>query len=415
MTRRLNFLFPLILLFAACGDSTGEGEEDAGGEVDSCDVRISPGADIQTTVQTLLIETPANSTLCFEAGTFEFTDTLTLSTAGITLTGTDDLTTVFDFSGQNGGGNSIRVQDSADGFTIENLELVNVVGDGIRVDGASDVTFRNLFMHFTAGAVTENAAYAIYPVGCTNVLVEGCEVVGVSDAGIYVGQSDNIIVRNNEVHENVAGIEIENSHDAEVYNNNIYDNAGGILIFNLPGLPIKDGARTRVYDNIVDNNNHENFATVGTMVSQVPSGTGIMVMAADNTELHGNTITHNDSAGMLLISYNTFQMLIGEGANDDEYDTWLETTWVHDNTFSDNGAAPRSALELVEVVPLEDILWDGFMDPDKDNSDAALSLCIRDNGDATFRNMDVVGGFLEQTTDSGPHDCAHDPLEPVEL
>jgi len=39
------------------------------------------------------------------------------------------------------------------------------------------------------------------------------------------------------------------------------DNSGGILIFNLPGLPKADGARTRIYNNEIIANNHENFAT----------------------------------------------------------------------------------------------------------------------------------------------------------
>ena len=41
--------------------------------------------------------------------------------------------------------------------------------------------------------------------------IEHCIAIGASDAGIYVGQSNNIIVRNCEVFQNVAGIEIENS------------------------------------------------------------------------------------------------------------------------------------------------------------------------------------------------------------
>ena len=69
---------------------------------------------------------------------------------------------------------------------------------------------------------------------------------GASDAGIYVGQSRNIVVRRNQVEFNVAGIEIENSTDADVYDNMATNNTGGILVFNLPGPPVQDGRRTRV-------------------------------------------------------------------------------------------------------------------------------------------------------------------------
>ena len=51
-------------------------------------------------------------------------------------------------------------------------------------------------------------------------MIEHCIAIGASDAGIYVGQSNNIIVRNCEAFQNVAGIEIENSIKADVHSNN---------------------------------------------------------------------------------------------------------------------------------------------------------------------------------------------------
>src|SRR6185369_12957100 len=83
---------------------------------------------------------------------------------------------------------------------------------------------------------------------------------GASDAGIYVGQSTQIVLRDNRAEMNVAGIEIENSTYADVYNNTATNNTGGILVFNLPGLPVKDGRKTRVYSNHIHDNNTDNFA-----------------------------------------------------------------------------------------------------------------------------------------------------------
>ena len=57
--------------------------------------------------------------------------------------------------------------------------------------------------------------------------------IGASDAGIYVGQSANVVVRRNRAEWNVAGIEIENTVDAHVYENVATNNTGGILVFNL--------------------------------------------------------------------------------------------------------------------------------------------------------------------------------------
>ena len=105
-----------------------------------------------------------------------------------------------------------------------------------------------------AGPKTTNGAYGIYPVKSKNVLIEDSASIGASDAGIYVGQSQNVIVRRNRAEKNVAGIEIENTINADVYENTATGNTGGILVFNMPNLP-QPGQSTRVFNNkSIDNN-----------------------------------------------------------------------------------------------------------------------------------------------------------------
>ena len=87
------------------------------------------------------------------------------------------------------------------------------------------------------------------------VLVEYCSVTGISDAGIYIGQSKDIVVRNNVTYGNVTGIEIENSVNALVENNEVYDNAGGILVFLLPNNPSKVSLNCRIVNNYIYKNN----------------------------------------------------------------------------------------------------------------------------------------------------------------
>ena len=77
--------------------------------------------------------------------------------------------------------------------------------------------------------------------------------------GIYVGQSDTIVVRNNVVTNNVSGIEIENSFNADVTGNDSNDNTVGFLVFDLPNLPQVGGHNVRVYANQFGDNNHPNF------------------------------------------------------------------------------------------------------------------------------------------------------------
>ncbi len=187
------------------------------------------------------------------------------------------------------------VQASGNDLLITGLTLRNYKGNGIAVSKARGVVLRDLVVQATG-------LYGLYPVECIGVLVESCTVSGMCDAGVYVGSSREIVVRNNEVFHNVAGIEIENCVDAVVTNNSAHHNSTGILVFVLPNNPSKTGSDTRVVGNRAWANNHENFGKPGTTVANLPNGVGILVMAADRTDVTQNWIAENDSYGIVVVS-----------------------------------------------------------------------------------------------------------------
>jgi parallel beta-helix repeat protein len=161
-------------------------------------------------------------------------------------------------------------------------------------------------------------------------------------------------VRNNEVFGNVTGIEIENSTNADVYDNHVHDNTGGILVFLLPNNPSKVGYNTRVYNNLVENNNLPNFGDPDSTVGKVPPGTGIMIMTADNTEVFNNTIRGNQSFGVALTSlYSLFD-------RDTVFDLGPlpENNWIHDNTYENNGYDPQGMVKEIGLGGA-DIMWTG--------------------------------------------------------
>src|SRR5690606_21882498 len=123
----------------------------------------------------------------------------------------------------------------------------------------------------------------------TNTLIEGSVAIAASDAGIYVGQSHNVIVRDSRAEYNVAGIEIENTQGADVYDNIATNNTGGILVCIMPNLP-QPGFGTRVFNNKVYDNNTDNFAAKGTAVASVPAGSGVVINSNDKVEIFGNQI-----------------------------------------------------------------------------------------------------------------------------
>lgn len=392
--------------------------DDAGGEPFSpdCTTLLAPGggaAENFATLQNALLDASEGDVICFSDGTYALDEELTLAVANVELRGQSTASTIFDFAGQTAGANGISA--TSDNVTFADFTVRNTPGDGVRVTGADGVTFRNLNITWSGGSDANNGAYGIYPVQCQNVLVEGSTVSYASDAGIYVGQSQNVIVRNNVAFGNVAGIEIENTTGADVHDNHAYENTGGLLIFDLPGPPIQGGKRNKVHNNLIENNNEPNFAAAGNIVGLVPTGTGVLVMASDENEISNNTITGNQSIGIAIASYQTTGQ---DYTFNPDFDPFAEGNWVHANTLANNGTIPSGFVALVAaeggITTIEPLAWDGVADPTKDDPDGALVNCFSENTDdgepAAFRNFNTAEGFANQSTDIGDNACEHTPL-----
>jgi parallel beta-helix repeat protein len=368
--------------------ASGDAGVDAGERscAEGCDLCVDPSEDDQAALQTAFVQVQSGQTVCLGAGTFDLDTQLDLAANGIIVRGAGMAKTRLDFGRQLLGGNAIAV--TGDDTTLEAFTIWHAAGDGIRATDVDGFTVRDVAVLWPEAAES-NPGYGIYPVGSTRVLIERCEVCCASDTGIYVGQSSRILVRDNDVHDNVAGIEIENSTDAEVVGNHAHDNAAGILTFNLPELPVQGGARAKVHDNLIENNNHENFAAAGNVVASVPAGTGVLVLATDDNEIHDNQIRGNETVGVLITSY--IEALLG-AFHDPAYDRYPQRNWVHDNTFTDNGASPHDVIMEIfpDVVPGPDIGWDGCLPPDMEEADPTFANCVSGNGAARYVNVSFI-------------------------
>ncbi len=262
---------------------------------------IAPGEGAQERLQEALILAEPGDEIVLEAGRFTLTDGLSLDVDGVTVRGQGMDQSILDFSGQVDAGEGLLV--TSDNVVLREFGVEDSKGDGIKSKGADNIVYYKVRVEWTRGPHPENGAYAIYPVESTNVLVDSVTTIGSSDAGIYVGQSENIIVRNSVAKYNVAGIEIENSYGADVYNNLAVNNTGGILVFDLPDIPKQGGRDVRVFNNIVVDNNTPNFAPEGNIVSEVPTGMGVMVMSHYNVEVFKNVFAENATGNVLVIAY----------------------------------------------------------------------------------------------------------------
>lgn len=410
----------MLLALAGCGDNSGpQCPADAG----RC-IYISPGPDGYEQIQTALIDARPGDHILIRRGVYNLRLGLSLLVDGVTIRGEGMSETVLSFAGQLDGAQGLLV--TGDDFTIEDLAIEDTAGDALKIEGTTGVTIRRVRAEWTGGASTDNGAYGLYPVLCEDVLIEGSEARGASDAGIYVGQSRNIIVTGSRATENVAGIEIENSFDADVFDNVATNNTGGVLIFNLPGLSVKNGARTRVFDNVIVGNNHPNFAPVGNIVGKVPQGTGIAMIAAHNVEVFGNRIADNQTSNAAVISYQTTLLSF----DDAEYVPDSDTVYFHDNEFGDGGTLPSGelgfllvqALATVQDAPIvvPDVVFDGYIAADKSGDGGQtflpeFNICIDEAGDTSFANLDVPDEFAAVSSDLAPHACSHPRLGEVQL
>jgi parallel beta-helix repeat protein len=349
------------------------------------------------------------------AGTFSFDRSLIMNTDGVTIRGQGMDASILSFKGQLAGAEGLSV--SASDFTIEDLAIEDAIGDALKVNEGSNIIIRRIRTEWTNGPDVNNGAYGIYPVQTTNVLIEDNVAIAASDAGIYVGQSEQIIVRGNRAEYNVAGIEVENSVGADVYNNVAVANTGGILVFNMPGIP-KRGYGTRVFDNDVSNNNTANFAAAGTAVSGVPAGSGIMVNSNDNVEIFNNRMSGNDTANIVISSYFSANYA-GQREVAAEFDPYPELIYIYDNEMSGSGSQPGMdyLVKLRDAIfgpegAFPDIIWDGVIDPNK--PEGREVICV-DNGDAKLLSIDASNEFANPTVDMTPYQCQIEKLTPIEL
>jgi parallel beta-helix repeat protein len=343
-------------------------------------VHVSAEGDFAENLQLALIEAEPGQTIVMPEGTFGFTTGLSLDVDDVTLAGAGQGKTILDFAGQTGAGEGLLV--TADDVVLTDFGIRDTKGDGIKSKDSDRITYQYLTVEWSGEPDETNGAYGIYPVESTDVLVQNCTVRGASDAGIYVGQSQNIIVRDSVAEYNVAGIEIENSSYADVYGNIARHNAGGILVFDLPDLPVMGGHSTRVYDNDIVENNTANFAPVGNIVAGVPSGTGLIVMANSDVYVTGNRFKDNRSVHVMLTAYT-------EPFTDENYNPLLNDITITGNTYEGGLDDPQGMLTPIAAAiggQLPAIMTDGVTRWDG-GEDQTVNLVIAEAREVGFINI----------------------------
>lgn len=372
------------------------------------------------------IEAKEGQTIQIPEGYYEMNTQLILDKVNhVTIKGAGMYNSVLSFKTITTGGEGMKIAGNQ--VVLEGFTVMDAPGDCIKTQHCENLTFRAINTTWTNTDLGKHGTYGIYPVQCKNVLIEKCEVSHSRDAGIYVGQSENIIVRDNVVFENVAGIEIENSDNAEVYNNLTENNTGGILVFNLPGLPKAFGSRTKVYNNTIRSNNHENFADQGPVsngnaITMIPPGSGVVVLAGNEVEIFNNKLIDQKTASISVASYQITQLPIPKHPGWSPYTTNIS---IHDNTFERKFGVPDLTKDMGKLIAAkclksQDIVYDGIIDESrgKDVTKNPMNICIREKTDDLrfTRFLFPASGKMseiEAFSDSKPFNSCHVSVKTV--
>lgn len=410
MNRRLFFVFLLVVVYA-CSPKE--------------DVRTWKS--IEQALQTQLITLQDGDTVDLPEGNFMFTKSLIMDgKKSVLIRGKGIDKTILSFKNQTEGAEGLKISNGTN-IILEDFSIEDAKGDNVKVSEVNGITFRRVRSVWSGGPKTENGAYALYPVLCKHVLIEECIAAGSSDAGIYVGQSDSVIIRNNKAYWNVAGIESENSRWVEIYGNEAHDNTGGILVFDLPGLT-QYGHSTKVYKNHVHDNNHENFAAKGNIVASIPAGTGVMILATHSLEMTENRIIDNKTVGTGIISYELVaalnegeveqapsiggvQTLDNNFKTDTLYNPFPYEILIYNNEFENSHWFPSLSHDIGKLFAMKsfmsppDVAYDGIADvrrPDR-------QICVREKEGTLVMTLDAANDFKDLSKEASVLACPAKP------
>jgi parallel beta-helix repeat protein len=244
------------------------------------------------------------------------------------------------------------------GLAGEALQGFTLRGFTIRGFGVHGVHLACVDGFWMEGNVADgNQVYGLFPLASRHGAMVDNEALNTPlDAAIYVGQSEDVLVAGNKVHDSLLGIEVENSSRCRVVGNEVRHNTFGIFVDILPFLERKTQTDTLVALNHVQDNTRANSAEAGDILAAIPAGIGILVVGADTTTVTGNRVTGNPFSGVTVVNLCLGLALQGQACNVD-VDPISDGTRVVGNAVRGNGTVPIGVPELDALRA--DLSWDG--------------------------------------------------------
>jgi len=255
-------------------------------------------------IQAALDSANPNDTIVVPDGTFVLNNSLLVNKSSITLRGGQGA--ILDATGLE---NAIVVgvpnfpfegptpcpKIAVRNFRIEGFTIRNATVNGILLVGVSGFVISN-------GNYVNSGQYGIFPYCSQNGLIQFNTASGASESAIIIANDINVTATSNVAMNSTIGIDVENGNKTVILDNIVTDNRVGILVSLLGSSPAINNTDTIVVGNWVFNNNNNNTKPPINITAELPLGSGIAVTGGSNMYIAGNTVTDNDSFGIVVTS-----------------------------------------------------------------------------------------------------------------
>lgn len=152
--------------------------------------------------------------------------------------------------------------------------------------------------------VVDNGEYAIFPVRSRHGRLARNQASGTrSDACLYVGESEDVVVEHNRATDCQIGLQAENCRNVRIRRNVATGNTAGIIVDVIDGRQVRVAEDNEVIGNMVRDNNRPNSAPPGEETAALVPGIGIIVNGADRTLVAQNTIRGHRVAGLTVVDF----------------------------------------------------------------------------------------------------------------
>jgi hypothetical protein len=306
-------------------------------------IQVHPGESIQAAID----RAPAGTTIRVAPGVYHETGAvraLTVTQSQIKLVGAarPGHPVVLEQSGSQTHGIWVSPSNTLDPPDDE-LPACGVAGprlSDIHVSGFTVQGFPGFGMYLACvdrfrierNVASDNLVYAIFPVRSSRGRMTRNMASGTrSDACLYVGQDDHIMVDHNQATGCEIGLQIEDAVHVTFNHNLSAGNTVGMIVDVLAGRQVKTVSDNVVSHNVFKDNNRPNLAPPSEDTSMLPPGSGLIIDGADKTLVQDNVFANNSFCAVTLVNYCTGGAELCAGALD--IDPYPDMNRIVGNSF----------------------------------------------------------------------------------